>query len=79
MTHLVRSPGRWFAMLGLALLMAIWGCEGTESREKVDNTVEEMSGMKSVDRYQDIKKDLDKIQKKKDQRYQDLDEAAGKE
>jgi hypothetical protein len=34
------------------------GCEGTDTREQVDDTVEEMAGKKDLERYQQMKDDL---------------------
>ena len=57
----------------------IGGCEGTEPREKVDDTVEEMAGKKNVERYKQMKDELGEIQTKQDERYRqmDLDEDGG--
>ena len=60
---------RWYQRLGVigvtvmlsaALLMA--GCEGTETRNQVDDTVEELAGKKQVDQMKAMKEDLEQIQ-----------------
>ena len=55
------------------------GCNGSESRETVNDTVETVVGKKDVDRYQEMKKDLDTIQSKEAERYRQLDQDAKKE
>lgn len=50
------------------------GCEGTDTREQVDDTVEEMAGKKDLERYQQMKDDLGEIQKEQSERYRQLDE-----
>lgn len=71
--------GWWFAARGLVIVSIVFlslvtnGCEGTDTREKVDDTVESVTGKKSVERYQQMKKDLGEIQKQQDQRYRQLD------
>ena len=66
--------GRWVGCLCLlSLALAAGGCEGTDTREKVDDTVQEMTGQKNVERYHRIKDDLGEIQKKQADRYRQLD------
>jgi hypothetical protein len=59
----------------LCLQLVTGGCEGADTRKKVDDAVEEMSGKKNVDRYKKIKNDLDEIQTQQRDKYQQLDEA----
>ena len=42
-------------------LVALTGCEGTESREQVDDTVEELSGKKNIERFIQMKEDINQI------------------
>jgi len=49
-----------FVLLGLLVLA---GCEGTDTREKVDDTVKELSGKKNVERMEQMKKNIDDIKK----------------
>ena len=60
----------------LCVSLLALGCEGTDTRDKVDDAVEEMSGKKNVDRYNKMKKDLGEIQTQQTEKYQQLDEAA---
>jgi gas vesicle protein len=70
---------RWYQRLGVmgvtvmlsaALLMA--GCEGTETRNQVDDTVEELAGKKQVDQMKDMKEDLEQIQTQQAERLKQL-------
>jgi gas vesicle protein len=70
---------RWYQRLGVmgvtvmlsaALLMA--GCEGTETRNQVDDTVEELAGKKQVDQMKAMKEDLEQIQTQQADRLKQL-------
>ena len=61
-------------LISLALLAT--GCEGTETRDTVDDTVEEMAGKNNLDRYQQMKDDLGEIQQHQREKYRQLDENA---
>lgn len=50
------------------------GCEGTDTRDQVDDTVEEMAGKKNLERYQQMKDDLGAIQTQQTEKYHQLDE-----
>ena len=56
------------------ICVAIGGCNGTESREAAENTVEEMAGKKDLDRYRQMKDDLGEIEKQQEDKYRQLDE-----
>jgi gas vesicle protein len=60
-------------MLSAALLMA--GCEGTETRNQVDDTVEELAGKKKVDQMKAMKEDLNQIQTQQEDRLKQLQTA----
>jgi hypothetical protein len=49
------------------------GCEGTETRATVDDTVQELAGKKNTDRFQQMKSDIDNIQKQQAHNYRQLD------
>lgn len=51
----------WPLILSFFVCLLIAGCEGTDSREKVDDTVKELSGQKSIDRMKQMKKDIGDI------------------
>ena len=60
-------------MLSTTLLMS--GCENTETRNQVDDTVEELAGKKKVDQMQAMKEDLEDIQTQQADRMKQLDNA----
>jgi hypothetical protein len=60
----------------LCALLATGGCEGTDTRDKVDNTVEEMAGKKDLERYRQMKNNLDEIQTQQTEMNRQLNEAA---
>lgn len=57
----------------LPALVLIAGCPGSDSREKVDDVVEEMTGKKDVERMQRMKQDLEQIKKDQQDHYDQLD------
>jgi len=61
------------AMLSTSLLMS--GCEGTETRNQVDDTVEELAGKKKVDQMEAMKEDLEDIQNQQADRIKQLNDA----
>jgi len=61
-------------VLPIAVVM-IPGCEGTETRDQVDDTVEELAGKKHGDRMKAMKEDLDQIQSQQADRLKQLDDA----
>jgi hypothetical protein len=67
-------PARLLCICFVGLLLAVFGCEGSENREKVDSVVEEMAGKKDLDRYHDMKDELGKIETRQAQRLKQLDD-----
>jgi outer membrane murein-binding lipoprotein Lpp len=70
---------RWYQRLGvivatmlLSSVLLMVGCEGTESRNQVDDTVEELAGKKQVDQMKAMKEDLDQIQTQQADRLKQL-------
>ena len=53
--------------------LTLAGCEGTDSRDKVDDTVKEFSGQKSLERMDQMKKDIDDINKKQADRLKEIE------
>ena len=51
--------------------LALAGCEGTDSREKVDDTVKELSGQKNLERMDQMKKDIGDINKQQTDRLKE--------
>ena len=58
-------------ILALLTCLALAGCEGTDSREKVDDTVKELSGQKSLERMDQMKKDIGDINKQQTDRLKE--------
>ena len=58
------------ALLTLPLLS---GCKGSDTREKVDDTVEELAGKKQVDQMKKMEKDINKITDQQQKKFNDLD------
>ncbi|MFZ0485061.1 MAG: hypothetical protein WAL93_16860, partial [Desulfobacterales bacterium] len=63
-------------VLVLLAFLAIAGCEGTDTREKVDNTVEEFAGKKNIDRMEKMKKTINKAQQQQMERFKKTEESA---
>ena len=63
-----------FCLYG-ALVMgsACWGCDGSPSREAVDETVKELSGQKHVERMKKMKKTVQSSQDQQTDRYHALE------
>jgi outer membrane murein-binding lipoprotein Lpp len=55
---------------------AIAGCEGTETREQVNDTVEELAGKKNLDRMDQMKKNINKANQQQLERFKKIDESA---
>jgi len=51
--------------------LALAGCEGTDSREHVDDTVKELSGQKNLERMDQMKKDIGDINKQQTDRLKE--------
>lgn len=57
-----KRPGALIVKTSLTAFLLMAGCEGTDSRNQVDDTVEELAGKKQVDRMKAMKEDLEDIQ-----------------
>jgi hypothetical protein len=62
----------WVSILVLSAGLIIAGCEGTDSREMVDDTVRELSGQKNLERMKQMKKNIADINKKQADRLKNL-------
>jgi len=61
----------------IGFLMALFlftGCKGSDSREAVDDTVEEFAGKKKVDQMKKMEKDIGGIQNQQSDRLEELDD-----
>ena len=63
-------------LLVLFAFLAIAGCEGTDTREKVNDTVEELAGKKDLDRMDRMKKTINKAQQQDRERFKKTEESA---
>jgi hypothetical protein len=55
------------------------GCKGSDTREKVDDTVEELAGKRQVDRMKEMQKDIGNITEQESERMDDLDDTVTEE
>ena len=76
MTWIVKACKHFSLVLVIFAFLAIAGCEGTDTREKVDDTVEELAGKKNLDRMDQMKKTIDKSQQQQLERYKKTEESA---
>jgi outer membrane murein-binding lipoprotein Lpp len=76
MTWIVKVCKHLTLVLVLFAFLAIAGCEGTETREQVDDTVEELAGKKNIDRMNQMKKDIKKAAQQQADRFKKTDESA---
>lgn len=60
--------GRLIIVLLMAGMLCLSGCKGSESREKVDDAVETMSGKEQVEQMDKMKEDFIKAQQKSEER-----------
>ena len=63
-------------VLVLFAFLAIAGCEGTDTREQVDDTVKELAGKKNLDRMDQMKKDINKATQQQEDRFKKTEESA---
>ena len=72
MTWVKKTFKSWSLFFVLLTGLVLAGCEGTDSREKIDNTVKEFSGQKNLERMDQMKKDIDDINKQQAERLKEL-------
>ena len=65
-----------FILLTIPLLS---GCKGSDTRDKVDDTVEELAGKKKIDQMKKMEKDIGDITDKQAEKYDEFDEAESEE
>ena len=53
--------------------LGLMGCEGTKTREDIDDTVEELAGKKNLDRMEDMKKDIGRIKDQQNERLEEIE------
>jgi hypothetical protein len=57
----------------LLVFLAFTGCKGSDTREEVDNTVEELAGKKKVDQMKTMERNIEEIQNQQSDRSKQLD------
>jgi hypothetical protein len=64
-------------LLALALSLPLFfsGCEGTQTRNQADDTVEELAGKKQVERMRETKDDLERIQAEQAKRIDQIEDS----
>jgi len=63
-------------VLVLFTFLVFSGCEGTDTREQVDDTVKELTGKKNLDRMNQMKKDINKVEQQQAERFKKTAESA---
>ena len=76
MAWIVKACKHLTLVLILFAFLAIAGCEGTDTREQVDDTVKELAGKKNIDRMDQMKKDINKARQQQADRFKKIDESA---
>ncbi|MFH2219483.1 MAG: hypothetical protein ABII68_07480 [Pseudomonadota bacterium] len=77
MTWIIKACKNLTLILVLFAFLGIAGCEGTASRDQVDDTVKELAGKKKIDQMDQMKKDIDKAAQQQADRFEKTDESAG--
>ena len=73
---MILGTGILVLLLTLPLLS---GCKGSDSREKVDDTVETLAGKKQVDQMKKMEKDIDNIVDQQTEKLDQFDEEESEE
>jgi hypothetical protein len=76
MTWIINACKHLLLILILFAFLAIAGCEGTETREKMDDTVKEFAGKKNINQMDQMKKDLQKARQQQADRFEKTEESA---
>ena len=73
MTRIMYLFNKDLIIIFLSALVLCTGCKGSDTREKVDSTVEEFAGKKKVDQMKDMERSIGKIQDQQSDRLNELD------
>ena len=71
MSWIIKTFRIWPLPLVFLALLALSGCEGTESREQVDDTVKKLSGQKSLEQMDRMKKNIGNMEKQQADRLKE--------
>jgi hypothetical protein len=66
-------------LMALSTLPLLSGCKGSDTREKVDDTVETLAGKKQVDQMKKAEKDISDITNKQAERFDQFEEDSEEE
>ena len=77
MTLIAKACKQLTLVLALFAFLAVAGCEGTDTREKVDDTVKELTGKKDLDRMEQMKQTINKAGQQDRERFKKTSESAG--
>ena len=69
MTWIAKACKHLTLVFVLLAVLAIAGCEGSDTREKVNDTDEELAGKKDLDRMEKMKKTINKAQQQQQAQY----------
>ena len=72
MVKLEKSLSKLFILLIVFAFLSFPGCKGSDTREKVDDTVEELAGKKKVDQMKKMESQVKDITDKQTERMKDL-------
>ena len=73
MTWIKKTFKAWSLFFVFLTGLVFAGCEGSDSREKIDDTVKELGGQKNLERMDQMKKDIDDINKKQAERLKEIE------
>jgi hypothetical protein len=74
MTRTILLNGR-IIMMGLVLaFLTFAGCEGSDTRQDVDNTVEEFSGKTKMEQMKVMERDIEGIRNQQSDRFKELED-----
>ncbi len=76
MTWTIKACKSLTLVLVLFAFLAIAGCEGTDTREQVDDAVKELTGKKKLDQLDQMKKDINKAAQQRAERLKKTRESA---
>lgn len=71
MAWIIKACRTWPLLLVFLAFAVLSGCEGTESREQVDDTVKELSGQKKLEQMDRMKKNIGNIEKQQADRLKE--------
>jgi len=75
MTGTMCLKGKTIIIGFLLTFLLFTGCKGSDTREKVNSTVEEFAGKKKVDQMKEMEKSIGEIQNQQSDRLQQLDDS----